>query len=404
MEETRKYKQTELGLLPEDWEVVLLSDLARNFIGLTYSPDNVKEYGTLVLRSSNIQNGKICYDNNVFVDMDIPERAKVRQNDILVCVRNGSTSLIGKCAIIGELKSDTAFGAFMTILRSKDGISPNFLFYIWQSEILQQQIKNNLGATINQITNKDIDSFVVAIPPTIKEQRRIASALTSIDNLIDSLDSLIAKKRNIKQGTMQQLLSGKKRLKGFTEPWVEKKLGDIFDIKAGGDVVTSDFSPMKYGEYYYPIYSNSLDNSGLYGYTRTPRCPANSITITGRGTLGHAEYRNHEYDAVIRIIILIPKEMEIDCNCISSLINSQRPFIFESTGVPQLTVPQVLDSCIKLPSSLPEQQAIASVLTSMDNELSALEAKRKKYEQIKQGMMQQLLTGRIRLKIPHPKE
>ena len=130
MEETRKYKQTELGLLPEDWEVVLLSDLARNFIGLTYSPDNVKEYGTLVLRSSNIQNGKICYDNNVFVDMDIPERAKVRQNDILVCVRNGSTSLIGKCAIIGELKSDTAFGAFMTILRSKDGISPNFLFYI----------------------------------------------------------------------------------------------------------------------------------------------------------------------------------------------------------------------------------------------------------------------------------
>ena len=262
MEETRKYKQTELGLLPEDWEVVLLSDLARNFIGLTYSPDNVKEYGTLVLRSSNIQNGKICYDNNVFVDMDIPERAKVRQNDILVCVRNGSTSLIGKCAIIGELKSDTAFGAFMTILRSKDGISPNFLFYIWQSEILQQQIKNNLGATINQITNKDIDSFVVAIPPTIKEQRRIASALTSIGNLIDSLDSLIAKKRNIKQGTMQQLLSGKKRLKGFTEPWVEKKLGDIFDIKAGGDVVTSDFSPMKYGEYYYPIYSNSLDNSG----------------------------------------------------------------------------------------------------------------------------------------------
>ena len=96
--------------------------------------------------------------------------------------------------------------------------------------------------------------------------------------------------------------------------------------------------------------------------------------------------------------------MEIDCNCIASLINSQRPFIFESTGVPQLTVPQVLDSCIKLPSSLPEQQAIASVLTSMDNELSALEAKRKKYEQIKQGMMQQLLTGRIRLKIPHPKE
>lgn len=246
------------------------------------------------------------------------------------------------------------------------------------------------------LTKRMLQDIEIPLPP-IEEQRRIASALTSIDNLIDSLERLIAKKRDIKQGAMQQLLSGKKRLKGFTEPWVEKKLGDVFDIKAGGDVVTSDFSPMKFGEYNYPIYSNSLDNRGLYGYTRTPRCPANSITITGRGTLGHAEYRSHEYDAVIRIIILIPKAMEIDCNCISSLINSQRPFVFESTGVPQLTVPQVSDSCIMLPPSLPEQQAIASVLTSMDNDLSALEAKRKKYEQIKQGMMQQLLTGRIRL-------
>lgn len=272
-----------------------------------------------------------------------------------------------------------------------------YLGYFINTSLYHNQVLPLIqGIKVSSVSKSAIQGTWLCIPP-INEQRRIASALTSIDNLLDSLDRLIAKKRDIKQGTMQQLLSGKKRLKGFPEPWIEIKLGDVFDIKAGGDVVTSDFSPMKFGEYNYPIYSNSLDNRGLYGYTRIPRCPANSITITGRGTLGHAEYRNHGYDAVIRIIILIPKVMEIDCNCISSLINSQRPFIFESTGVPQLTVPQVSDSCIILPPSLPEQQAIASVLTSMDNELSALEAKRKKYEQIKQGMMQQLLTGRIRL-------
>lgn len=412
MEETRKYKQTELGLLPEDWEVVLLSDLARNFIGLTYSPDNVKEYGTLVLRSSNIQNGKICYDNNVFVDMDIPERAKVRQNDILVCVRNGSTSLIGKCAIIGELKSDTAFGAFMTILRSKDGISPNFLFYIWQSEILQQQIKNNLGATINQITNKDIDSFVVAIPPTIKEQRRIASALTSIDNLIDSLDRLIAKKRDIKQGVMQQLLSGKKRLKGFTEPWKIYKIDDLFDIGNG-------YTPSKANSAYWTngtipwfrmedirangrilkdsiqhITEEAVKNSGLF--------PANSIILSTTATIGeHAlliadSLANQQFSFLIRKLNR--------CSDIDIMFFFYYCFILgewcraniNDGGLMAVNMTDLKNYTFSAPS-LPEQQAIASVLTSMDNELSALEAKRKKYEQIKQGMMQQLLTGKIRL-------
>ena len=384
MEETRKYKQTELGLLPEDWEVKRIVDIATITTGSQNTQDKVDggKYPFYV-RSQNVERiDTYIYDTEGVVTAG----DGVGTGKIFHRVR-GKFGLHQRCYLMHNLL----------------GVNVDYFYWIFSIRFYERVMSMTAKSSVDSVRREMIADMLLPIPP-IEEQRRIASALTSIDNLIDSLDRLIAKKRDIKQGAMQQLLSGKKRLKGFTEPWVEKKLGDIFDIKAGGDVVTSDFSPMKYGEYYYPIYSNSLDNSGLYGYTSTPRCPANSITITGRGTLGHAEYRNHEYDAVIRIIILIPKEMEIDCNCISSLINSQRPFIFESTGVPQLTVPQVLDSCIKLPSSLPEQQAIASVLTSMDNELSALEAKRKKYEQIKQGMMQQLLTGRIRLKIPHPKE
>lgn len=408
MKETRKYKQTELGLLPEDWEVAKLGDKCRFISNNTFSRDFLCEDGEV----KNIHYGDVLIKYGSILDVsqsDIPAinsellpsyqpKCFAEDGDIIiadtaedetVCKATELWSIGGKRVVAGLHT--------MWCRPEKNIFAIKYLGYFINTSLYHNQVLPLIqGIKVSSVSKSAIQGTWLCIPP-INEQRRIASALTSIDNLLDSLDRLIAKKRDIKQGTMQQLLSGKKRLKGFPEPWIEIKLGDVFDIKAGGDVVTSDFSPMKFGECNYPIYSNSLDNRGLYGYTRIPRCPANSITITGRGTLGHAEYRNHGYDAVIRIIILIPKVMEIDCNCISSLINSQRPFIFESTGVPQLTVPQVSDSCIILPPSLPEQQAIASVLTSMDNELSALEAKRKKYEQIKQGMMQQLLTGRIRL-------
>ena len=107
------YKQTELGPIPEDWEVKSLGEIAETFTGLTYSPENVYEHGTLVLRSSNIKNEQLCFEDNVFVQMSIPERAFVKENDILICVRNGSKALIGKSAIITKAAVGMAFGAFM---------------------------------------------------------------------------------------------------------------------------------------------------------------------------------------------------------------------------------------------------------------------------------------------------
>ena len=93
-----KFKHTEIGLIPEEWKVGLLGDYTENYTGLTYSPSDVCEYGTLVLRSSNIQNDILSFSNNVFVKMNIPQRAMAQKGDILVCVRNGSKSLIGKSA------------------------------------------------------------------------------------------------------------------------------------------------------------------------------------------------------------------------------------------------------------------------------------------------------------------
>lgn len=195
----------------EPWVEKKLGDVVTNSIGLTYSPNNVKKYGTLVLRSSNIKNGKLIFEDNVFVEMSIPERAKVHTNDLLVCVRNGSKALIGKSAVITKDAEGMAFGAFMTILRA-NGIEQIFLNYYWQTDFIQKQVRDNMGATINQITNADISDFDIYVPSSLPEQQAIASVLTSIDNELSALEAKRKKYEQIKRGMMQQLLTGRIRL------------------------------------------------------------------------------------------------------------------------------------------------------------------------------------------------
>jgi len=203
------YKQTELGEIPEDWEVVKLGDIGKNIIGLTYSPNDIVEYGSLVLRSSNVQNNKLAFENNVFVDMDLPKRVIVKEGDILICVRNGSKQLIGKCALIDKETEGSAFGAFMSIYRTEFS---SFIFYQFQSNIIQRQIDEIMGATINQITNKDMAVFKVSLPNNSDEQVAIANVLSDMDKEIEALQQRLSKTQQLKQGMMQELLTGKTRL------------------------------------------------------------------------------------------------------------------------------------------------------------------------------------------------
>ena len=200
MKET-KFKHTEIGLIPEDWEVKKISEVCRNFTGLTYNPENIANYGTLVLRSSNIQNNELTFMDNVYVDMEIPNRAIAKAGDVLVCVRNGSSQLIGKSALITPEAEGMAFGAFMTVLRTSS-IDNVYLLQSWRHKRTQDQIHETFGATINQITSKDFNRILIPIPPTKDEQSRIATALYDIDTLIRNLDRTIEKKKNIRQGAM----------------------------------------------------------------------------------------------------------------------------------------------------------------------------------------------------------
>jgi type I restriction enzyme S subunit len=203
------YKQTELGEIPEDWEVKALGNIGDTIIGLTYSPNDVASFGSLVLRSSNVQKNRLAFKNNVFVEMDLPDRVIVRQDDILICVRNGSRQLIGKCALIDEKTAGSAFGAFMSIYRTEFS---KFVFFQFQSNIIQNQINEVMGATINQITNKDMAGFKIPMPKNKDEQTAITGVLFDIDAELDGLQQRLSKTQKIKQGMMQELLTGKTRL------------------------------------------------------------------------------------------------------------------------------------------------------------------------------------------------
>lgn len=175
-----------LGEVPEHWEVKKLKYLGDAIIGLTYSPDDIvndETEGTLVLRSSNVQNKKLSFTDNVYVNKEIPQKLIVKLNDILICARNGSRALIGKNALITEEAEGLTFGAFMSIFRSQYN---EYLFNVFNSSLFEYQSGTFLTATINQLTTGNLNSFEVPIPSS-KEQIAITQFLKEQTSKIDLL-------------------------------------------------------------------------------------------------------------------------------------------------------------------------------------------------------------------------
>jgi type I restriction enzyme S subunit len=177
--------------------------------------------------------------------------------------------------------------------------------------------------------------------------------------------------------------------------WGVLSFKELFNISAGGDVNLKLSSTEQDEVHRYPIYSNALTSKGLYGYCSYADHPPHSITITARGTLGVATYRDHKYTAIGRVLVLEPKR-KIAGLFFAEFINSRVKFAIESTGVPQLTAPQISGYRFAVPP-YHEQHAIAEALSDMDAGIAALEQRREKTRAIKQAMMQELLTGKTRL-------
>jgi len=208
---THQYKESELGLIPEEWEVKELQDLGEYKNGLTYSPTDITdENGILVLRASNIKDSKLNFNDNVFVRNDIRLNYRVQKGDILICVRNGSKNLIGKNALITSEAVGMAHGAFMTVFHSKNY---DYVFQLFQSDMFFQQVEKNLGATINSINNSDLILFKFPFPKKEQEQQKITNILTAQDKKIQTEEKNLEKLKELKKGLMHDLLSGKVRVK-----------------------------------------------------------------------------------------------------------------------------------------------------------------------------------------------
>lgn len=176
-----------LGEMPERWVMKRLKYIGEARNGLTYSPDNVVSQGegVLVLRSSNVQNAKLSFSDNVYVNIDIPTRIRTKENDLLICSRNGSRDLIGKNALITTEATDMAFGAFMVIFRSK--INP-YLYWVLNSPLFEHQSGSFLTSTINQLTIGNLESMEVPLPPE-QEQDKIRTFLIEQSEYFDRLTS-----------------------------------------------------------------------------------------------------------------------------------------------------------------------------------------------------------------------
>lgn len=192
-----------------EWVNRQLSKLGSTVSGLTYKPDDIRNKGLLVLRSSNIQDNKIRLDDNVYVKTDIKGANLAEENDILICVRNGSTSLIGKSALIPRNMPLCTHGAFMTVFRANN---PQFVFQLFQSVAYDKQVKADLGATINSINSNQLKKYIFCIPTDEKEQNKIADCLSSVDNLISKQAKKVEQLKEHKKGLLQGLFPSLKEV------------------------------------------------------------------------------------------------------------------------------------------------------------------------------------------------
>lgn len=203
-----------IGEIPADWEIRRIKSLGTYRNGLTYSPDDLTDdsLGTLVLRSSNIKNGKLVFGDNVYVSSIIPNNLMVNKGDILICSRNGSRELIGKNAIV-EDEIIASFGAFMMIFRTK---YPNYIYYILNSDVFKYYLGTFLTATINQLTGKNFGDMEVVFCPDIKEQEEIVEYLSKkcseIDDLIAKKTSLLSELESYKKSLIYEYVTGKKEV------------------------------------------------------------------------------------------------------------------------------------------------------------------------------------------------
>ena len=409
------YKQTEVGVIPEDWDVSYLESITDSKRTISYGivqtgpslPNGIR-----CLRVVDIENGKINKEDIITTSKainDAYKRTILRIDDLVMPLRGK----VGDVAIVTE---DLA-GCNLTRGVALIAVRPNWSAHFYQQYISSSSTRIRLeqsmnGSALQEIPIATLRSFKIALPPTKAEQEAIAEALSDADALIESVEQLVTKKRHLKQGVMQDLLTGKKRLPGFSGKWEVKPLDAVAEIRSGGTPSTNqpdfwdggilwctptDITALK-GIKYLTQTSRTISSQGLK-CSSAELIPANSVVMTSRATIGECAINVVPVATNQGFKNFIPLQ-NIDGEFLYYLLQTKKQeFISLCGGSTFLEIgkTQLASFEIELPKEKSEQTAIATILSDMDAEIAELDAQLAKARAIKQGMMNNLLTGKIRL-------
>ena len=383
------YKHTEVGVIPEDWKTECLGVVCDVRDGTHESP-RFFESGVPFLTSKNIVEGHLDLENVSYISnadaIEFDKRSKVDRNDILM-------SMIGTIGSAALIDFEPNFCIKNVALLKPRNVQPPFLIQLINSSLFQRYLGENLDGGIQKfISLGTLRQLLIPIPKA-PEQRAIAGALSEVDALLGAQEALLAKKRDLKQAAMQQLLTGQKRLPSFTGEWQVKRLGEIAHIKTG-----SRNNEDKVPDGHYPFFVRSEVIERINSYSHD--CEA--ILVPGEGRIGDIfHYINGRFDVHQRVYAITKFSDGISGRFIHFyLAKNFGAWAMQNTvkaTVDSLRLPTFQTFEMYLPPTEAEQTAIAAVLSDMDAEIAALEAQRDKTRTLKQGMMQELLTGRIRL-------
>ncbi|MBD2147575.1 restriction endonuclease subunit S [Sphaerospermopsis sp. FACHB-1194] len=403
------FKVSEVGVIPEDWDVKRLGDIADVKTGPFGSSLHEKDYvddGTPIITVEHLSDKGVVHKNLPMVsDYDKNRLSSyILKTGDIVFSRVGS---VDRNSLIRNLEDGWLFSSRLLRIRiNNKNIAPAYLSYHFLQESTKQRIRSvAVGQTMASLNTAILKGIEITLPP-LAEQKAIAQSLSDVDNLITAIDKLITKKRNIKQGTMQELLTGKKRLPGFSGEWEVKTFKDVSFVNQGLQIAIEQRlkQPLPNSKKYITIQflNNGKDIEYINDYSSSVCCNEDDVLMTRTGNTGivvsgvsgvfHNNFFKINFDRKI-----------LDKNYLIAYLrlDKTQKIILAKAGtstIPDLNHNDFYSIFIHLPS-LTEQKAIAKILTEMDEEIEALEKKREKYKNIKQGMMQQLLTGKTRLKI-----
>jgi type I restriction enzyme S subunit len=412
MEVKLGYKQSEVGLIPEDWLSPQLQQITDDNSPICYGIVQVGPFTPNGIPVLAIKNLNLDYSSNIHrasTEVERPyARSRIRPEDVVVSVK-GTTGRVGivPAHFRGNISRDLAR------IRPRAEIAPRFVFQMLQSELAQRRLANAaVGTTRMELSIAILKQVCIPLPSTKAEQEAIAEALSDADALVGSLEQLLAKKRHLKQGTMQELLTGKRRLLGCSGEWGVKRLRELAEIRSGGTPSTTQ-SRFWNGDV---LWCTPTDITGLNGFkylSDTHRkishlgltsssaeiIPTNSVVMTSRATIGACAINRVPVSTNQGFKNFTPFD-DVDVEFLYYLLTTHtEAFIRLCGGSTFLEIGKTQLAAFEVyaPKTKAEQAAIAAILSNIDAEITALEAQLAKTRRLKQGMMQELLTGRTRL-------